>query len=185
MFDLAEPQLDLLEPGRRRIGWGKVEVDPRVVFKELADQAGLVGREVVEDDMNLLSGRTLGDDFFEEGNKVLAGVAGRGFAVHVAGGRFQRGVQGQCSVAVVLETLALDPSRGKWQDGIEPIQGLNGPEWARKRCFQRLMVGAVVPSRSLMEWYETPSASSSISRARNTYPAGKDRVVHQVIGMQD
>jgi hypothetical protein len=122
-FDLAEPQLDLVEPGR--VGRGEVEVDPRVVFKELADQAGLVSREVVEDDVNLLSGRTLGNDFFEKGNKVLAGVAGRGFAVHVAGSRFQSGIQGQCSMAVVLETVALDPSWGKRQDGIEPIQGLN------------------------------------------------------------
>jgi len=37
------------------------------------------------------------------------------------------------------------------------------------------MVGAVVPRRSLMEWYDAPSASSRISLARNTYPAGKDR----------
>jgi hypothetical protein len=87
-----------------------VKWTPSVVFKELADQADIVGRKVVEDDVNLLSGRTLGNDFFEEGNKVLAGVAGRGFAMHVAGGRFQRGIQGQCSVAVVLETVALDPS---------------------------------------------------------------------------
>ncbi len=46
---------------------------------------------------------------------------------------------------------------------------------ARKRCFQRLMVGAVVLRRSLMELYETPSASIRINLARNTYPAGKDR----------
>jgi hypothetical protein len=34
---------------------------------------------------------------------------------------------------------------------------------------------AAVSRRSLMEWYDAPSASSRISLARNTYPAGKDR----------
>jgi hypothetical protein len=45
----------------------------------------------------------------------------------------------------------------------------------RKRCFQRLIVGAVVPSRTLMVLYEAPSASIRISLARKTYPAGKER----------
>ena len=90
-LDLAEPQLNLIEP--RRVGRGEVEVNPAVVLKELADQLGLVGREVVEDDVNLLLGRALSDDFFEEGNEVLAGVAGRGLAMHASGGGFQSCVQ--------------------------------------------------------------------------------------------
>ncbi len=37
------------------------------------------------------------------------------------------------------------------------------------------MVGAVVPSRNLMELYEALSDSIRISFERKTYPAGKDR----------
>ena len=76
--------------------------------------------------MNLLLGRALSDDFFEEGNEVLTGVAGCGFAVHVSRGRFQRGVQRKRSMAIVFETVALDPSGRERQDGIEPVQLLDG-----------------------------------------------------------
>jgi hypothetical protein len=54
--------------------------------------------------------------------------------------------------------------------GVQPVQAGD-----QNRCFQRLMVGAVVPSRCLMVLYEAPSANIRISLARNTYPAGKDR----------
>jgi len=83
-----------------------VEVDLAVVVKELFDQTSLVGREVVEDDVNLLRGRALSDDFMEEGHEVLAGVAGCGFAVHATGGGFQRRIQGKRAMAVVLEAMA-------------------------------------------------------------------------------
>ena len=59
-----------------------MEINPAVAVQELFDQASLVGREVVEDDVNLLRGPALSHDFMEEGNEVLAGVAGCGFAVH-------------------------------------------------------------------------------------------------------
>jgi len=99
-----------------------VEVDLAVVVKELFDQASIVGREVVEDDVNLLRGRALSDDFMEEGHEVLAGVAGCGFAVHATGGGFQQRIQREGSVTVILETVALDPPRREGQDGIEPDQ---------------------------------------------------------------
>ncbi len=89
-------------------------------------QGGLVSREVVEDDVDLLPGRAEGDDFLQESDEVLTGVASGGFAVHAAGGRFQRGIERQRSVAVVLEAVTLGPSGRERQDGIEPIQGLNG-----------------------------------------------------------
>jgi hypothetical protein len=46
---------------------------------------------------------------------------------------------------------------------------------ATKRCFQRIMVGAVVLNRCLIVLNDAPSASIKISLARKTYPAGKDR----------
>jgi hypothetical protein len=48
-----------------------------------------VGAEVVEDDVNLLAARAPGNDFFEKGDEIQAGVAGCCFAVYAAGGRFQ------------------------------------------------------------------------------------------------
>jgi len=42
---------------------------------------------------------------------------------------------------------------------------------ARKRCFKWLMVGADVPSRSLMELYDSPSASVRISLGAKDIPS--------------
>jgi hypothetical protein len=44
---------------------------------------------------------------------------------------------------------------------------------ARKRCFQRMMVGAVVPNLCLTVLNDAPSASIRISLARKTYPADR------------
>ena len=43
----------------------------------------------------------------------------------------------------------------------------SSPDW-RKRCFQRMMVGAVVCSCRLMVPNDTPSASIRMSLARKT-----------------
>ena len=54
------------------------------------------------------------------------------------------------------------------------VSSPSSPE-ARKRCFHRMMVGAVVASLCLIALNDAPSASIRISLARNTYPAGRDR----------
>jgi len=76
--------------------------------------------------MNLLPGRAQRYHFFEEGNEVEAGVAGRGSSVHAAGLGVQRGIQRKRSMPVILEAVTLGSSRRKRQNGIEPIQGLDG-----------------------------------------------------------
>jgi hypothetical protein len=76
-FDLGEPDLDLVKPGR--ICRSEVKLHARMPFEKVANQLGFVGREVVEDDVNLLPGRAQGDHFLEEGHEVTAGVAGRSF----------------------------------------------------------------------------------------------------------
>ena len=73
-----------------------------------------------------LSPGAQGDDFLEKSDELAAGVAGGGFAVNPSGGGVQRGIQGQRSVAVVLESMALGAPRGKRQNRIQPIQRLNG-----------------------------------------------------------
>jgi hypothetical protein len=68
-------------------------------------------------------------------------------------------------VAVILETVTLGASRREWQGRIQTFQR-----------FQRMIVGAVVCNRCSMALKDGPSASSRINLARNTYPAGKERV---------
>ena len=58
----------------------------------------LWGREIVQDDVNLLVPRAQRDDFLEESNELTLGVASGGFSVDPPGGRVQGGIQGQCSM---------------------------------------------------------------------------------------
>lgn len=62
-----------------------MKLHARMLLQEVANELCFVGREVVEDDMNLLPGRTQRHHFLEEGHEVTAGVASRGSSVHVAG----------------------------------------------------------------------------------------------------
>jgi hypothetical protein len=61
-----------------------VEPDAGILLQELPHQRGLVSREIVEDDVNLLIGRAQGYDFLEEDDKVAAGVACGGLSVNAA-----------------------------------------------------------------------------------------------------
>src|ERR1700746_1438363 len=75
-FDLGETDLDLVEPGG--ISGGEVKLYARMLLQEVSNEWCFVGRGVVEDDRNLLPRRAQRHHFFEEGNEVAAGVAGRG-----------------------------------------------------------------------------------------------------------
>jgi hypothetical protein len=103
-----------------------VKLHARMLLQEVSNELGSVGGEVVEDDMNLLPGRAQRHHFFEEGNEVTAGVAGRGSSVHAASLGVQRGIERKRSMPIVLEAVTLGSSRRKRQHRIEPIQGLNG-----------------------------------------------------------
>ena len=54
-FDLSEPDLDLIEPGR--VSGREVKPDSRMLLEELADGLSFVRGEIVEDDVNLLPRR--------------------------------------------------------------------------------------------------------------------------------
>src|SRR6201988_538681 len=97
-----------------------------MLLQEVSNELGFVSGEIVEDDMNLLPGRTERHYFFQEGHEVTAGVAGCGSSVHAAGLGIQRGIQRKRSMPVVLEAVTLGSSRRKRQHGIESIQGLDG-----------------------------------------------------------
>src|SRR3984893_6342022 len=71
-FDSGEPVFYLIEPGG--VGRGVVDMDFGVNREEFLHPLGLVGREVVGNEMNLLAARLIGDHFGEKGHKLLAGV---------------------------------------------------------------------------------------------------------------
>jgi hypothetical protein len=68
-------------------------------------------RQVVENNVNLLVGRTLVNDLREENDKFLAGVARRRSAMNFSCLSIKRCVQRKRSMPVVLEAMALGPSR--------------------------------------------------------------------------
>src|SRR6266478_7235153 len=77
-LDLAEPQFDLVEPGR--VGRGEVQMDIGVALQEVADLVGLVRREVVCDHVNLLAARLIDDNVRQEGDELGRSVPRRGLA---------------------------------------------------------------------------------------------------------
>src|SRR3972149_1105250 len=75
-LNLGKPQFDLIEPGavRRRV----VQRDPRMSGEPRLDGLGLVGREVVGDEMDRAALRLGGDEVVEEADKLAARVPGGG-----------------------------------------------------------------------------------------------------------
>ena len=70
-----------------------MEPDARVLFEEYVNQGCLMGRQVIEDEVNLLMRRAQSDDFFKKGDEVAAGMACGGFAVNTPGCGVQRGTR--------------------------------------------------------------------------------------------
>jgi len=87
-FDLGEPDLDLVEPGR--VSGREVKPDSRMLLEELADRLSFVRGEIVEDDVNLLPRRAQRYDLLQKGDELTAGMAGSGFAVDATGGGIER-----------------------------------------------------------------------------------------------
>jgi len=87
-FDLGEPDLDLIEPGR--VSGREVKLDSRMLLEELADRLSFVRGEIVENDVNLLPRRAQGYDLLQKGYELAAGMASRGFAVDATGGGIKR-----------------------------------------------------------------------------------------------
>src|SRR5205823_12778000 len=71
-LDLAEPQLDLVEPGRVR--GSEVQTNLRGRFEEVFDGLALVSGEVVGDDMDLFAAGLMVHNVSEESAGVRGGV---------------------------------------------------------------------------------------------------------------
>src|SRR5450759_3330400 len=71
-FDLGKPDFDLVEPGR--VSGREVKPDSGMLLEEVAHRLSLVRGEVVQNDVKLLPGRAQGDDLFQKGDELTAGV---------------------------------------------------------------------------------------------------------------
>ena len=72
-LELGKPELDLVEPtGIRR---GEVKMHIGMAAEEVPDPLGLVSRQVVGDDVDLLVGGVLGDQSAEESDELLTAFA--------------------------------------------------------------------------------------------------------------
>src|SRR6266478_662842 len=89
-FDAAEPEFDLIEP--RGIGRSKMQVHLGMIGQELCDPLGLMGREVVGDDVDLASLGLQRSKLAQEGHKLLGGMTGSGLSEDVATSGTERGV---------------------------------------------------------------------------------------------
>lgn len=76
--------------------------------------------------MDLPPGRAQIHDLLQERSETLSGVAGRRLSVDPAGGRFQRRIEGQGAMPVVLEAMALGAAGRQRQRRTEAVEGLNG-----------------------------------------------------------
>ena len=97
----------------------------RMSFKELFDLPGLVGREVVGDDVDLFATRLIDDNVGEEGDELGGSVARSRLAQDLPALGIERRVERERAMPEVLKTVPLSPTRGERQDRIEPIQRLD------------------------------------------------------------
>ena len=117
-----EPDLDLVEPGA--VGRGEVKANVRVAdAPSLA--LGLMGREIVEDDMDLLA-RIGGDDAVHEVEELDAPAALVMAGGDLAGEDVESGEQGRGAVALVVVAVAAERSPvGQLEIALGPLQRLD------------------------------------------------------------
>src|ERR1044071_6857527 len=102
----GEPDLDLVEPGT--VGRGEVQADVGMAG-EPALALGLVGRKIVEDDVDLLA-RIGRDEAVHEVKELDAPAPLVMAGSDLAGEHVERGKQGRGAVALVVVTAATEGS---------------------------------------------------------------------------
>ncbi len=97
----------------------------RVRCQERINLLGLVRREVVGDDMDLLASRLIDHEIIEKRDELGGGMALGGLAQHLAGLGVKGRVQRQGAVAKVFEAVAFCASRRQRQHRVFAIERLN------------------------------------------------------------
>ena len=92
--------------------------------QERPDARRLVGREIVDDDVNLPA-RGCVATTPQEGDEVRARVPRDGLADHFAGLRIERGVERQRAVAEVFKAVTFGAAGRQRQHRVEPVERLN------------------------------------------------------------
>jgi hypothetical protein len=107
-FDLGEPQLDLVEPGR--ISRNEAQVNIGVAIQELGDLLGFVSRQVIGDHVDLPGRGLVDDDVGQEGNERRRSVPRRRLAQHLSGSGVECRIQRQRAMTMVLKAVPLRPA---------------------------------------------------------------------------
>ena len=123
-LNLRKPYLDLIKPGT--ISGSIVHVHIRVFMQEERNAFGLMGGEIVGDNMNLFTLRLGTDQVGEEGHELGAGMSIGGFTHDCATRGIQRRIKRDRAVTVILKSVPFGSSRRKRQDRIKPVECLNG-----------------------------------------------------------
>src|SRR5258708_6489299 len=108
-LDLAEPQLDLIQP--RRVGRSEVQMNFGMHRQEVRDRPALVSREVISDHMDFFAAGLIDHNVGEEGDEFGRGMPRSRFAEHLAGLGVEGGVQRQGAMTKVLKTVPFCASR--------------------------------------------------------------------------
>ena len=103
-----------------------MDPDVAMTIDKLPDPRGAMGREILCNNVKLLTLGQAGHDLVKESNKLRTGVTRCGLAQHLAGFGVQLGVERKRAVTVVLKTVSLSSSGRERQDWIEPVQSLDG-----------------------------------------------------------
>src|SRR5262245_54775440 len=123
-LNFGEPDFDLIEPGR--VSRCVMELKVGMGGEELRHGLSFVRREVVGDDVDLLSRGLRGEDICEKGNELRTGVALGCLAQDLSAGNLQGGVERESTMPEILKAVALGTAGRKGQNGIQSIESLNG-----------------------------------------------------------
>lgn len=120
--ELPEETLDEIHPGGA--GRGEVDVNARMLFEPGADDRMLVGRVVVDDQMQRQLGRSLAVDLLQEGEPFGMRVLRRGRAEDLSVEVIQGGEQRDRAMADVVVGPSADMADAQRQVRLGPFQRL-------------------------------------------------------------
>ena len=122
-LDLGESELDLIQP--RRLRGREVQLHTAMLGEERPHRLRPVGRELVENDVDLAPRRLRRGDVREERQKVGACVPRGGLPDHLGGLGVQRGVEREGAVPLVFEAVALRSAGRQREARVDAVERLN------------------------------------------------------------
>ena len=121
--DLAEPTLDQIQPGTG--SWNKVQMETWMPFQPGFDPWVFVGAVIVDNEMEIESGRSIGVDFVEKPDKLLMSVTGHAIADHSAVEHAQGRKQSGSTIALVIVSHGPAAALLDWQPRLCAVESLD------------------------------------------------------------